>query len=213
MRLSVNSFKAGAHIRAALVAVAVVIVGLGSVATDAQSKERDLAKEAVINLKAYAEYKLGHYDKAKKIWEGLAAKGNTTALINLANLFQQGQGVTEDQKQAMGYVERAANLGDARAQYELGIAYEKGTVLERDIEKAASWLKKSAEQDDSDGQFAYGVMLATGKGKGLDKATPEQRAEAISWLKKANANGNLEAADYIKVLTDGSVDKALAGQG
>jgi len=194
-------------------ALAIAVVSLGGISTAALSKDRDMAKEAVINLKAYAEYKLGHYDKAKKIWEDLAAKGNTTALINLANMFQQGQGVTEDQKEAMIYVKRAAKLGDARAQYELGMAHEKGTVVERDIDKAAAWLKKSAEQDDSDGQFAYGVMLATGKGKGLDKATSEQRTEAISWLKKAKANGNLEAADYIKVLTDGSVDKATAGQG
>jgi len=196
-----------------MLAAAVAILTVGGLSHSAESKERDMAKEAVINLKAYAEYKLGHYDKAKEIWEGLAAKGNTTALINLANMFQQGQGVTEDQKEAMGYVERAANLGDARAQYELGMAHEKGIVRERDIEKAAAWLKKSAEQDDSDGQFAYGVMLATAKGKGLDKATPAQRAEAITWLKKAKANGNLEAADYIKVLSDGSVNKATEGQG
>lgn len=203
----------GTRLGSALIATVIALVSLGGLTSDVIGKERDMAKEAVINLKAYAEYKLGNYDKAKKIWEDLAEKGNTTALINLANLFQQGQGVTEDQKEAMGYVERAAKLGDARAQYELGMAYEKGNVLERDIEKAAMWLKKSAEQDDADGQFAYGVMLATAKGEGLDKATPEERAEAINWLKKAKANGNLEAADYINVLTDGSIDKATAGQG
>ena len=191
------------HLRAyvGITLLAVVVIGFGSLSTEAQSKERDTAREAVNNLKAYAEYKGGHYEKAKEIWEGLAAKGNTTALINLANMFQQGQGVTENQKEAMHYVVRAAKLGDSRAQHELGIAYEKGTVLERDIEKAAMWLKKSAEQDDPDGQFAYGVMLATGKGKGLEQATSEQRTEAIDWLKKATENGNIEAKDYIKVLT------------
>ena len=68
---------------------------------------RDAAKEAVTNLEAYAAYKMGQYAKARSIWEGLAAKGNTTALINLANLFQQGQGVSEDQKRALDYVKRA----------------------------------------------------------------------------------------------------------
>jgi TPR repeat protein len=61
-----------------------------------------VARDAVVNLKAYAEYKMGHYDNAREIWEGLAASGNTTALINLSNLFSQGGGVTADQKKAYG---------------------------------------------------------------------------------------------------------------
>ena len=162
--------------------------------------ERDNAAEAVTNLEAYAEYKMGNYDKAREIWEGLAAKGNTTALINLANLFQQGQGVSEDQKKGMGFIEKAAELGDARAQYELGMAYEKGGAVNRDIEKAASWLKKSAEQNYSGGQFAYGVMFAAGRGKGIDNATAADIKEALEWLNKAKARGNREAVDHIKVL-------------
>jgi len=187
--------------RSAVIALAALLCAAGAASAQMpSSQERDFAREAVTNLEAYAVYKMGRYDEARQIWEGLAAKGNATAMINLANMFQQGQGVTEDQKKAMELIARAAEHGDSRAQYELGMAYEKGQVLERDIEKAAHWLRKSAEQDDADGQFAYGVMLASGIGKGLDKATPEQRAEAIDWLRKAKKNGNLEAGDYIAVL-------------
>ncbi len=177
-----------------------VATGLVFVPVPLVAKERDLAREAVTNLEAYAVYKMGRYDEAKAIWEGLAAKGNTTALINLANLFQQGQGVSEDQKQALDYVRQAAELGDARAQFELGMAYETGHVLGRDIDLAASWLKKSAEQDFSDAQFSYGVMVATNKGAGLETSSPEQKAEALEWLKKAKSGGNLEAADYIPAI-------------
>lgn len=186
-----------------IVATALVAFALtsGTLVTSAHSEGRSNHKEAVSNLNAYALYKAGDYDEARAIWEKLAKKGNTTALVNLANLFQQGQGVTEDQKQAMEYVRKAAELGDARAQHELGIAFEKGAVIERNIESAAMWLKKSAEQDYADGQFAYGVMLATSYGKGVDKASVTERTEALEWLAKAKANGNLEAADYIKVLT------------
>lgn len=52
--------------------------------------------------------------------------------------------------------------------------------------------------------MAYGVMLATGHGKGLDKATDAERAEALEWLEKARDRGNLEADDYITVLTKAS---------
>lgn len=160
------------------------------------------SSDAVVNLKAYAEYKMGHYDAAREIWEGLAAKGNTTALINLSNLFSQGGGVTADQKKAYAYTEKAAELGDPRAQHDVGLAYEKGSPVPRDIDKAAMWLKKSADQNYADGEFAYGVLLATGRGKGLDKASSADKAEAIVWLKKAQAGGNTEAGDYIKTLGD-----------
>ena len=188
-------------IMAVTAALAFLPLASGLVVSSTHAEERSNHKEAVSNLNAYALYKAGNYDEARAIWERLAEKGNTTALVNLANLFQQGQGVTEDQKHAITYVRKAAELGDARAQHELGIAYEKGTVVERDIESAAAWLKKSAEQDYADGQFAYGVMLATGFGKGIHKASAAERAEALEWLAKAKSNGNVEAADYIKVLT------------
>lgn len=116
-------------------AILVLLVSLLPISPPALGQQRSNHKEAVKNLKAYAAYKSGQYDTARRMWEELAEKGNTTALVNLANLFQQGQGVTEDQKRAMGYVQKAAELGDARAQFELGIAHEKGTVVDRNIEK------------------------------------------------------------------------------
>ncbi|GJD93326.1 tetratricopeptide repeat protein [Methylobacterium iners] len=162
--------------------------------------QADGSADAVTNLRAYAEYKMGHYDAAKEIWEGLAAKGNTTAMINLSNMFSQGNGVSADEKKAFSYTRQAAELGDARAQHELGLAYERGSLVERDLEKAGEWLRKSAAQDYSDGQFAYGVLLATGRGKGLDRAREADKVEAISWLRKAQARGNTEASGYIELL-------------
>ena len=185
--------------------LAVLILGsAGPVAAQmpgaAQGETPDGSAGATVNLKAYAEYKMGHYDEAKRIWEELAAKGNTTAMINLSNMFGQGNGVTADETKAFAYTQKAADLGDARAQHDVGLAYEKGKLVPRDIGKAADWLKKSADQDDGDGQFAYGVLLATGRGKGLEAATEADKAEALAYLRKADANGVGEARDYIKTL-------------
>ncbi len=166
-----------------------------------QAETRDNAAEAVIGLNAYAAFKAGNYQEARRIWQQLADKGNTTAMINLANLFQQGKGVTEDHDHALKYIVEAANLGDPRAQYELGIEYEKGIIVPRDIEKAAKWLHKSALQDNSDGQFAYAVMLATAFGKGLDQTSEQQRKEAKAWFEKAVNNGHPDAAAYIRILS------------
>jgi uncharacterized protein len=127
-------------------------------------------------------------------------------MINLANMFQQGQGVTEDQRHALTYVEKAAELGDKRAQYELGMAYESGIVLKRNIEQAAYWLKKSAENGSPDGQFSYGVLLATVPDKetktGNKQVSAANKERAVFWLKEAHKNGHLEAKDYIGVLSN-----------
>jgi len=170
--------------------------------TMVQAQERDNNAEAVVGLKAYAAFKAGNYEEARQIWQGLADKGNTTAMINLANLFQQGKGVPEDQAHALRFIIEAAQLGDSRAQYELGIEYEKGIILPRDIDKAAMWLHKSAQQGDSDGQFAYAVMLATAFGRGTEQASKTQIGEAIEWFRKALAAGHPDAAKFIQILSD-----------
>jgi len=185
-----------------LIAVSILVM----MAFAMPARAQDASKDAVTSLKAYAAYKAGNYQEAQKIWQGLADNGHTTAMINLANMFQQGQGVTEDQRHALTYVEKAAELGDKRAQYELGMAYESGIILKRNIEQAAYWLKKSAENGSPDGQFAYAVLLATVPDKetktGNKQVSTANKERAIFWLKEAHKNGHLEAKDYIGVLSN-----------
>jgi uncharacterized protein len=175
----------------------IIFISLINLSLQARS-ENDT--NAVLNLKAYAVFKMGQYDEAKAMWEDLAKKGNTTALINLANLFEQGNGVKKDKKEALKYIQKAAELNDDRAQYELGIEYEKGIYIQRDISKAEYWLKKACENENSDAYLAYGIMLATAKGKGVENITSEQKSEALKWLKLAKQEGKSEAVDYMKIL-------------
>ena len=168
--------------------------------TQIRAEERDNAAEAVTNLEAYAAFKMGQHDKARRIWEKLAEKGNATALLNLANMFQQAQGVEEDQKKALTYVRKGAEIGDPRAQHELGMAYERGTILKRDLQQAARWFEMAAKQDEVEAQFALGVLNATAFGKGQKSVTVEQRKLAIAWLSKASAQGHEEAQTYLRLI-------------
>ena len=176
-----------------------ILLFLGIINSNLYAEDKN-AKEAVDNLKAYALYKMGQFDEAKEIWDKLAKKGNTTALINLSNLYEQGFGVTKDKKEALKYVIEAANLNDQRAQYELGINYEKGLVVERDIDKVAYWLEKSALNGSKDGIRAYSILLATGKGKGYENLTLSEKEVALKWLYIAKENYIEEASQYIKIL-------------
>ena len=156
--------------------------------------------QAVQSLEAYAKYKMAQYEEAREIWLMLAEKNNTSALINLANLYEQGQGVERDLAQAVAWLRKAAELGDTRGQYQLAMAYEKGLGVERDLHKAAYWLEKAANQDDATSQFSLGVMLATNYGEGLESSSKVQRAEAAKWLAEADKNGVEDAKEFLSLL-------------
>ncbi|ORU93517.1 MAG: hypothetical protein A6F70_05805 [Cycloclasticus sp. symbiont of Bathymodiolus heckerae] len=158
--------------------------------------------QAVQSLEAYAKYKMAQYDEAREIWLMLAEKNNASALINLANLYEQGQGVERDLKQSVAWLRQAADLGDVRGQYQLAMAYEKGLGVDRDLHQAAYWLEKAAEQGDETAQFNLGVMLATNYGEGLTTSSNEQRQSAVKWLTQADENGVEDAKQFLSLLSE-----------
>jgi TPR repeat protein len=156
--------------------------------------------EAVQSLEAYAKYKMGQYDEAREIWIELADKNNTTAFINLANLYEHGQGVERNLPTSIAWLKKAAELGDSRGQFQLGMAYEKGLGVKKDLHEAAKWLEKAAEQNDGRAQFNLGVMFATNFGQGIMTSSQEQRKQAISWLEKAKENSTEDAQEFLNLL-------------
>ncbi len=80
-------------------------------------------------------------------------------------------------------LQKAANAGDAKAQYELGVKYEYGQGVDQNYGKAAEWTRKSAEQGYADGQYNYGLMLEYGQGVG------KNLAEADAWYARAAEQG------------------------
>ena len=47
---------------------------------------------------------------------------------------------------AVQYYTKAAELGNAEAQYKLGCCYETGTGVEQDLKGAEFWFRQSADQ-------------------------------------------------------------------
>ena len=157
--------------------------------------------QAVQSLQAYAKYKMAQYDEARKIWLDLASKGNSSAFINLANLYEQGQGVERDLTQAFYWLQKAADSNDVRGLFQLAMAYEKGAGVERNLPQASYWLEQAAQQGDETAQFNLGVMLMTNYGKGLDTGSHEQRQQARKWLSLAEKNGVEEAKEFLNLLS------------
>ena len=116
----------------------------------------------------------GHYRIA-------ADAGLDWAMYNYANLLATGRGVTEDQGQALALYRRAAGLGHAKSMNLLGRYLEEGQYCPVDPKAARDWYRRSAVGGDFRGQFSYAAVLA-------DEGNV---AEALGWLRKALAGGNL----------------------
>ncbi len=65
-------------------------------------------------------YNRGDYQTAFQIYKRLAEQGNPRAQNNLGNLYDMGQGVAPDLRQAAYWYGKAAAQGHSIAQYNLG---------------------------------------------------------------------------------------------
>ena len=105
---------------------------------------------AMGNYKAYAEFKMAHYDAARSIWEVLAGLGNPDALFNLGVLAEDGLGEPKDMKKAEALYVAAANAGGFKAQYRLGMLYSGGGAVPKDLARARQYLSLAAAGGDKE---------------------------------------------------------------
>ena len=89
---------------------------------------------------------------------------------------------------------RAAEAGNAKAQYHLGKAYLEGRGIGRDPAKALHWLTHAANQGETKAQFLIGRMYYEGY------AVAQDRALARDWLDRAAAQGDSDAINLLRAL-------------
>jgi uncharacterized protein len=100
------------------------------------------------------------YAQAAQCYTDAAEQGHSLAQLNLATLYERGEGVTRDEGRARLWLTKAANLANAAAQYRLGVqqhlACRPGRALptlESRID-ALMWVHLSAAQGYSGAQSA-----------------------------------------------------------
>jgi TPR repeat protein len=143
-------------------------------AVQEQAKPEQVAKAALPAPKPVAKDKNSLYE------EGLR--------------FFKGDGVTRDYTQAHKLFVEAAVMGHTKAQYRLGFMYSLGRGVKKSDQEAVNWWQKAAQQNDPDAQYYLGYMYEIGGGVKQDVA------EAKKWYQKAAANGNVNAAQSLKML-------------
>lgn len=139
------------NIRRCLAALALLHACAASAQALDADELADLAARPSIGLyKAYAEFKMARYDRARSIWEALAAKGVAEAWFHLGILAEDGLGEPRDASTALVRYRRGAEAGSAKAQYRLGLLHLEGTLLAQDRAQARYWLAVAAANGDDE---------------------------------------------------------------
>jgi TPR repeat protein len=122
----------------------------------------------------------GDFKTALAEWTPLAELGYASAQYNLGIMYDNGNGVLENDKTAVKWFTLAAYQGDILAQKQLGDMYLRAGKRRR----AAKWITKAAKQGDASSQLNLGAMYYIGDGVLTDYT------KAYMWFNLAAYNGN-----------------------
>ena len=191
-----------------------------------QALDRYLLRAAAGLGHADAQFDLGTmYDRGEGVdeddqqavlWYRKAAEqGHAVAQYKLGGMYDRGEGVDEDDQQAVLWYRKAAEQGhalaehelsereqwqrdhkaaeqgDADAQFRLGRRYANGWGIAQDVSQAAQWYRRAAEQGQAEAQYELGLMYDSGKGVAKDHSL------AVLWYRKAAEQGHAGAQNNL----------------
>jgi hypothetical protein len=128
---------------------------------------------------AIAAYNRKDYPTALKQFRALAALGDANAQYDLGLMYQSGQGVKEDDKEAVAWFRKSAEQGLAQGQTQLGMMYYSGEGVAQDDAQAATWFRKAAVQGVVDPRAD---LEQFGKSFVMTKKTEGKRTSTVVWV-------------------------------
>jgi len=107
----------------------------------------------------------------------------------VAGPYEDGVAAYErgDYSKAVELFRKAAEQGNADAQFNLGQMYDQGKGVKQDYAKAVELFRKAAKQGNADAQYNLGQMYDKGKG------VKQDYAKAVAWYGKAAEQGDAYA--------------------
>ena len=182
------------------------------------------------------------YGQAMKLYRRAADKGYAAAMNGIGSMYEYGEGVARDERQAAAWYRRAADKGYATAMYNLGVMYARGKGVARDDAQAIQWYRRAADKGDADAMNNLGVIYETGQGvtespggalkwyrQGADKGhagamanlgrlyekgygVAKDRVQALLWYERAAAKGSANAMNRLGLICEEKQDYATAVQ-
>ena len=102
--------------------------------------------------------KRGDYQTAFKLWLPLAEQGNASTQFNLGLMYNKGQGVKQDDVEAVKWYRQAAEQGYVKAQFILGGLYLLGKGVQVNKSLAKEWFGKACDNGYQDSCEYYGKL-------------------------------------------------------
>ena len=127
-----------------------------------------------------------------------AERGDINAQLHLGDCYyfggsHDGETVNKNYNKAIFWYRKAAEQGNAEAQFNLAYMYEQGLATDSpDYSQAFYWYKRAAEQGKASAQYNVGYYYK--KGRGIS----QNLSEAYKWYKRAADQGHQNAIDELK---------------
>jgi TPR repeat protein len=102
-------------------------------------------------------------------------------------MYYFGKGVPQNNANAMSWFRKAADQGDARAQYDVGDLYFRGKGVPQSYTNAVNWTQKAADQGYARAESGLAYMYSNGAG------LPQSYTDAVKWYRKAADQGDAGA--------------------
>jgi hypothetical protein len=123
-----------------------------------------------------------------------AEQGDILAQHRLGAMYASGQGVPQDDAEAVRWFRLAADQGFFLAQGNLGFFYSEGRGVVQDYAEAVRWWRLAADQGDAVAQNNLGNAYYRGHG------VPQDDAEAVRWYRLAADQGAAVAQGNLGVM-------------
>lgn len=143
----------------------------------------------------------GQNREALQALQHAADAGSAEGAHRLALVFAQGlAGTPRNDARALELFEKAATLGNQRAQVNVGILYFRGQGVPRDLVQARAWLEKAAANNDPYALYALGRAMD----ETLGPAAADPVRAADLYRRAAELGHPLAALRYGLALTEGT---------
>lgn len=117
-----------------------------------------------------------HYDKAIQLLIEGAVKGDAICQYEYSTQLDSGKLIKKDKKEALMWLEKAAQSRYSHAQLRIANKYLTGDSLDKNIYEAFDWLEKAAENHNQEAQLQLYSCYLIGSG------TEKNLTQALAWL-------------------------------
>ena len=124
-----------------------------------------------------------------------ALQGDLAASYQLGYIYENGEGVSVNEAEAIRWYTKAATNGSPESQFNLAMMMEQGRGCPVNLRKAFYWYEKAAHQGYIEAQFNLGVCFTAGKGCDVDIV------QAHMWFSLAARKGDADSISNRDILS------------